>query len=103
MNRKRLTVSLAAVATIGALALAPTAHASQGPWSSGVKSCGSKYVGGKTTGYSNIWVNAAGDYSSGTYNYPGGTVVGVGDHTGTVSSYASTQITSWGFTGCTLK
>lgn len=32
MNRKRPSVSLVAVATIGALALAPAAHASQGPW-----------------------------------------------------------------------
>lgn len=98
----------AVVATAGAVVIVNTlfvgsAEAATGPFTSAIYSCGSKYVGGQTTGYTSIWVNAAGEYSSGSFAYPGGTVVWVGDNSGTVKSYASSNITQWGFTGCTLK
>lgn len=87
-----------------AIILAVPANGAQGPYHSGTYACGAKYVSGHTSGNASIWVNAAGAYASSYFAYPMvGTVAEVGDHSGTISSYGSIQITSWGFSGCSYK
>lgn len=72
-----------------------------GPYVSSVYSCGSKYPSGHTSGYVRVRVTVAGSTNSNVFSYPGGTVSVVGtSHSGTVTSYADTRISSWGFNGC---
>ena len=96
----RIIPSALAAAIVACAAVAAPASASEKFYSS-VYSCGASYPSGHTNGYSYIYVNAAGGFSSNTYSYPGGRVFAVGtSHGGQIVSYADAHITSWGFDGC---
>lgn len=103
MNFRRSLVVIPAFAVAISAQVSPAVAATtaEGPWTSQVYSCGSKYPSGQTTGHVRVRVTVAGYTNSNAFAYPGGKVSATGaSHSGTVTSYADTNITSWGFSGC---
>lgn len=102
MSRRSTVIAIPLAVGVALAASLVATPASAVTYTSGNYACGSLYPSGKTSGYTTIRVTVAGVTTTGAYGYPGGTVYATGtSHSGTVTSYASDAITSWGFTGCT--